>query len=91
MAENMYLLKVTNDVASWVSRRLMMSKAPSHVRLATEMQLSNYGYPPNAVGALLQVNEDGLVVGVEGKEDVPRAFVPWSNVGYLADGAGLGK
>ncbi|MEW6282238.1 MAG: hypothetical protein AB1758_26770, partial [Candidatus Eremiobacterota bacterium] len=56
------------------------------VRLATLAPLSNYGYGESTVGALLAVDADGVVIGSEHDPTVPRLFVPWQNVAYLADG-----
>lgn len=91
MAENVYLLKVSSGVAGDVKSRLDAKKDLSHVRVATLAPLSNYGYPPGAEGSLLKVSGDGLVFGVEGNDDVPRAFVPWQNVSYVADGSAVSK
>jgi hypothetical protein len=86
-----YLLKVgalmANEVASW----LMVSEAPEYVRLATMAPLSAYGYPAGTEGAILRIDERGLIVGVEDREDVPRDFIPWQNVSYMTDGTLLAK
>lgn len=87
--ENVYLLKVAGKASGGVEKRL--GKGTSHVRVATLAPLSNFGYPPGAEGAVLDVNDNGLVFGVDGDDNVPRAFVPWQNVSYLADGAQLAK
>ncbi len=91
MAENVYLLKVSSGVSGDVKSRLDVKKDPTHVRVATLAPLSNYGYPPGAEGSLLKVSGDGLVFGVEGNDAVPRAFVPWQNVSYVADGSQVTK
>lgn len=91
MEELVYLFKVANDaqVQDAVAKRLDLAEAPSHVRIATLAKLSNYGYPADAEGELLFVDSDGIVFGVDENPDVPRAFVPWSNIAYMADGADL--
>lgn len=89
MEELIYLLKVAADAQQGVVQRLELSAPPTHVRVATLTKLSNYGYPADAEGCLLRVDDEGIVVGVDGQPEVPRAFVPWSNIAYLADGAGL--
>jgi hypothetical protein len=90
MAEE-YLLKVgkgsEKDVAKW----LAMNSSPTHIRLSTLAPLSNYGYPPGAEGALLKINDHGIIVGADGRDDVPRDFIPWQNVSYISDGSALAK
>lgn len=89
MEELVYLLKVANGAQQEVARRLVLDTSPAYVRVATLVALSNYGYPADAEGGLLGISEEGIVVGVDGRPEVPRAFVPWQNVAYLADGADL--
>lgn len=81
-----YVLKVGAGAKDAIGGWLELSKQPTHVRLATMAPLSNWGYPPGSEGALLKIGERGIVVGVEGNEEVPRDFVPWQNVSYLTDG-----
>ena len=90
MEELLYLLKVAGekDVQSGVAKRLGAKKAPSHVRVSTIAPLSNYGFPDGAEGAVLGVSGEGLVIGAE-ENGAPAMFVPWQNVAYMADGAGL--
>ncbi len=90
MAEE-YLLKVAKTCEKDVAKWLLLGVPPTHLRLATLAPLSNYGYPPNTEGAVLRVNDHGLVIGADGREDVPRDFVPWSNVSYVSDGTSLAK
>jgi hypothetical protein len=75
------------DVAKWLDAKA----APGYLRLATLAKLSNFGYPPGSEGAVLRINEHGLVIGVDGRDDVPRDFVPWQNVSYISDGTLLAK
>ncbi len=86
-----YLLKTGKTAEKDVAQWLNVSKAPSHVRLATLAPLSNYGYPSGTDGAVLRINQSGINIGVDGREDVPRDFVPWQNVSYISDGASLAK
>jgi hypothetical protein len=90
MAEE-YLLRLAKSAEKDASKWLSLSSAPSHIRLATLAPLSNYGYPPDAEGALLRINDNGIVIGADGREDVPRDFVPWQNVSYISDGTSLAK
>jgi hypothetical protein len=91
MEELIYLLKIVDNeaVKKAVASRLLLATAPSHVRVATMAPLSNYGYPSDAQGALLHISNEGIIIGVEERPEVPRAFVPWQNIAYLADGADL--
>lgn len=89
--ENLYLLKVTSNAGESVRNRLAMDGAPSHIRVSTLAPLSNYGYPAGVEGCIIDATADGLVVGAEEGTDVPRAFVPWQNVSYIADGTALAK
>lgn len=84
-----YLLKVAKSVEKDAAKWLAVSKAPTHLRLATMAPLSNYGYPAGTEGAVLKLGEHGLVIGAEDREDVPRDFVPWQNVSYISDGTTL--
>ena len=90
MAEE-YLLRTAKAVEKDLAKWLSLSAAPSHVRLATLAPLSNYGYPADAEGALLTIGDLGLVIGADGREDVPRDFVPWQNISYISDGSSLAK
>jgi hypothetical protein len=87
-----YLLKVPKamekDAKKWLG---LEAATPTHMRLATLAKLSNFGYPPGTDGCVLRINEHGLVIGAEGREDVPRDFVPWQNVSYISDGTSLAK
>jgi hypothetical protein len=90
MAEE-YLLKVAKSAEKDVAKLLSLTTAPSHIRLATLAPLSNYGYPEGSEGALLKAGDQGIVIGADGREDVPRDFVPWQNVSYVSDGSLLAK
>jgi hypothetical protein len=84
-----YVLRVGKEAEAAVASWLCLSSAPEWVRLSTIAPLSNWGYPPGAEGAVLRVADAGLVMGVDGREDVPRDFVPWTNIAYLTDGTQL--
>lgn len=90
MAEE-YLLKVAKSAAKDTKKLLDLSEVPAHVRISTLAPLSNWGYPPGTEGAVLRVDDRGLVIGADGREDVPRDFVPWQNVSYVSDGTALAK
>lgn len=87
-----YLLKVVKpiepDAKKWLG---LQQTTPTHVRLSTLSKLSNYGYPPGTEGCILKIDQYGLVIGADGREDVPRDFVPWQNVSYISDGTKLAK
>ncbi len=90
MAEE-YLLKVAKSAEKDITKSLMLSAPPTHVRVASLAPLSNYGYPEGTEGGLLRVNDAGIVIGADGREDVPRDFVPWQNISYISDGSQLAK
>lgn len=91
MEELVYLLKVNpgNGVADEIAARLCVDQCPPWVRLATIAPLSNYGYKPESEGEVLDIGDHGVVVGVAADTEIPRQFVPWQNIAYLADGASL--
>lgn len=91
MQELLYLLKVPQDeVLQEVLQELLACAAPpTYVRLSTLAPLSNWGYTADSVGAILSVSDSGVVVGAEGQDSVPRTFVPWQNISYLAESGGL--
>ncbi len=91
MQELMYLLKVPQEqVLQEVLQDLLATTTPpAYVRLSTMAPLSNWGYPPDSEGAILAVSDSGVVVGVDGVPSVPRTFVPWQNISYLAESGGL--
>ncbi|MCB9637373.1 MAG: hypothetical protein H6728_10455 [Myxococcales bacterium] len=93
MEELIYLLQVSSkaEVQSKVAGLLLLDSAPKYVRVATLAPLSNYGYTPDATGAILAVHDNGIVFGDEKNATIPRAFVPWQNIAYLADGEALAK
>jgi hypothetical protein len=88
MPDLVYLLRVPDlhEVHVEVSSRLHLAEAPDYIRLATLAPLSNWGYPEGAEGAVLSIDDRGVVVGMAEDPSVPRAFVPWQNIAYVADG-----
>jgi hypothetical protein len=88
MEYSIYALRVGSDeqVKLAVAAHLGHDTTPQSVRLATTIPISNQGWSSDSVGALLRLDERGALVGAEEPEGVPRLLVPWSNVGYLADG-----
>lgn len=91
MEELIYLLKVANNSTTQksVAQRLGLDSTPNYVRVATLAKLSNYGYPTDEDAAVLSVDAEGIVIGIDGQPQYAHAFVPWSNIAYLADGADL--
>ena len=91
MQELLYLLRVPQDeiLQEVLQDLLACAVPPAYVRLSTMAPLSNWGYTPDSVGAILAVSDSGVVVGVEGNNSVPRTFVPWQNISYLAESGGL--
>lgn len=85
-AELLYLLKVSDNARADVAKRLMLTESPQYIRISTVAPLSNYQYPPDEEGAILGVNRQGLMIGIETRPEVPRDFVPWQNIAYIADG-----
>lgn len=88
MNELVYLLRVADDEAllAQVAKHLMLREVPEYVRVATLAPFSNFGYPPEAEGALLGWTAAGLVIGIPDNTSIPRAFLPWQNIAYVADG-----
>lgn len=91
MEELIYLFKVAQDskLQKAVAQRLGIAAAPQYVRVATLAKLSNYRYPGDADAGILSIDSEGIVIGIEDRPEAPHAFVPWSNIAYLADGADL--
>lgn len=86
MDENLYLLKVAKRARPQVAELLGLEESPEFVRVVTHHPLSNFGYLPETVGAVMLADLAGLVVGGENDIEAPRLLVPWENVCYLADG-----
>ena len=88
MQEFVYLLKVADveQVLDQVARFLGLTEVPQYVRVATLAPLSTFGYHEGSEGAVLAWTEGGLCMGVPDDLSVPRAFIPWQNISYVADG-----
>ncbi len=93
MEELIYLLQISTnpEVRNNIAEMLLLDKAPTYVRVATLAPLSNYGYTADATGAILAVLPNGIIFGDEKNPTIPRSFVPWQNIAYLADGEALAK
>jgi hypothetical protein len=88
MDYSIYALRVGSDpdVTLAVAEHLGHETSPQSVRLATIIPISNQGWPAEAVGTLLRLDDRGALIGAEEPEGVPRLLVPWDCVAYLADG-----
>lgn len=88
MDYSIYALRVgTNQaVRDSVADYLGHTDPPQSVRVATVIPISNQGWPSDAIGSLLRLDERGALVGAEEPEGVPMLLIPWDNVAYLADG-----
>jgi hypothetical protein len=85
---NEALIRVGKSVLKDVQKWLALSGTPTHIHFATDKPMSLYGYT-SAETHLLKINEHGIVMGAEGDEDVPREFIPWQNIAFVADGTKL--
>ena len=88
MQEFVYLLRLADyeDLLAQVARSLAVTEVPHYLRVSTLAPLSTFGYYPNSEGAILAWTEAGLCMGVPEDLSVPRAFIPWQNIAYVADG-----
>lgn len=91
LPEIVYLMAVAEAARQALRLRLLMDEDPSHVRLATLAPLSNYGFGPETTATVLALHDQGFVYGDPNNQDVPRVFVPWTNVAYIADGSALAQ
>lgn len=91
LPELVYLFAVEEQARQELRALLYMTEAPSHVRVATLAPLSNFGFRPDVTAQVLSVSDRGFVFGAGEHDDIPRAFVPWTNVAYVADGSALGR
>ncbi len=91
MNELIYLMRVAESEALFerLAEVLLVEEIPHFIRLATIAPLSNFGYKPDTEGTILALNEFGIVFGDPADTSVPKAFVPWQNVAYLAEGDSL--
>ena len=88
MQEFVYLLRLADceELLAQVARFLVVSEVPNYLRVATLAPLSTFGYHESSEGAILAWSEAGLCMGVPEDLSVPRAFIPWQNIAYVADG-----
>lgn len=88
LTELVYLFRVAEDeeLLQALCERLLLEVAPEWLSVSTLAPLTNFGYSEGVVGALLALHEAGLTYGCEKDPSVPRVFVPWQNIAYLADG-----
>ena len=88
MDYSIYALRVGSHqaVRQSVAEYLGHAQPPQSVRVATVVPISNQGWPSEAIGTLLRLDERGVLVGAEQPEGVPQLLIPWDNVAYLADG-----
>ena len=88
MQEFAYLLCVNEneELLIQVARHLNLSEAPRCLRVGTISPLNTFGYAPQAEASVLTWGEKGLTLGVAEDPSVPRIFVPWHNIAYVADG-----
>jgi hypothetical protein len=53
--------------------------------------MSNTSDQPGVEVFLKRINERGVLMGAEGREDIPRELIPWHNIAYFSDGTTLAK
>lgn len=88
MQEFVYLLRLAESepLLAQVARFLSLKEVPHYVRVATLAPLSTFGYMDGSEGSILAWTEAGLSMGVPEDATVPRSFIPWQNIAYVADG-----
>lgn len=88
MNELVYLMRVAEEesVFEKIAAHLHVTEIPHWVRVATLAPLSTYGFGPGTEGALLGWNDAGITFGLPDDPSVPRSFVPWQNIAYIAEG-----
>ncbi len=88
MNELVYLMRIADDdqLFEKIAIHLQVTEIPHWVRVSTIAPLSTYGYGPGAEGALLAWTDAGITFGLPDDPSVPRAFVPWQNIAYVAEG-----
>jgi hypothetical protein len=91
MQQQEYIVRIAKEAEKDVAKWLHVPEAPQYVRVSTIAPLSNWGYPPGTEGFVLRISDQGLVMGCEGRNDVPHDFVPWQNIAYISDGTELVK
>ena len=93
LTELIYLFRVADDeeLLGAVCERLMLEEAPEWLSVSTLAPLTNFGYSEGVVGAVLALHDSGLTYGCEKDPSVPRVFVPWQNVAYVASGDAMAQ
>lgn len=88
MDYSIYALRVASapETKQAVADYLGHAQAPQSVRVATLIPISNQGWPSDAIGSLLRLDQRGALVGAEEPAGVPQLLIPWQNIAYLADG-----
>ncbi len=88
MNELVYLMRVAEDEELFdkIATHLQVAEIPHWIRVSTLAPLSTYGFAPGAEGALLRWSNAGITFGLPDDPNVPRAFVPWQNIAYIAEG-----
>lgn len=88
LTELVYLFRVAEDeeLIGGLCDRLLLDEAPEWLCVSTLAPLTNFGYAEGVVGAVLALQEGGLTYGCEKDPLVPRVFVPWQNIAYIAHG-----
>jgi hypothetical protein len=88
MNELVYLMRVAEDdeLFEKIAVHLQVKEIPHWVRVSTLAPLSTFGYGPGAEGAILTWTDAGITYGLVEDPTVPRVFVPWQNIAYIAEG-----
>ena len=88
MQEMVYLLRVPQQPAllALIVRALSLAENPQWLRVATLAPLSNFGYLENHEGHIISWTAEGIGMGVPDDLSVPRSFIPWQNIAYVAEG-----
>lgn len=88
MNEFVYMLRVAENEALLASlaKALTLKEFPHYVRVATLAPLSTFGYLAGMEAAILSWTDAGLSIGLPEDVSVPRAFIPWQNISYVAEG-----
>jgi hypothetical protein len=86
--ELVYLLRVPEHPAllTQIARALSLSEAPNWVMVSTLAPLSNFGYLEGHEASILSWTAEGIGMGLPESTLVPRSFIPWQNIAYIAEG-----
>ncbi len=88
MDYSVYGLRVgsSDSVRNAICEHFGVDDVPQSVRVAAVIPLSNQGWPPEAIGALLRLDQRGILIGAENVMGVPGILMPWGNIAYIAEG-----